>query len=325
MARIIPTNQNRQFYVASGTVGSLTNIGDMTVKAMGSGDNLEFYFVVKGAKTNLRSDIIKLKNLDYVKAIPASAMARPLKKVTVTLNSAYLSDNAAIVGQDYVLRINFANFFGGGIDNTYIKDAVVHVNSSNSTPSSFYTAMKNALDTAFSRELGASATSNPYLSFTASSTGLVIEEKEQDTWDKETYSLQSLIFDVQPTTIYTGTEDVVWGTVTDGTSANTNTVKNGKKTAELEWFCMGERGDQYRKAGYPNYIPTKYLVDETAEYDYLELHFAFTDTGVNSYRSEKDITIVAPVGTGDDVHANINAVIGAINTATGLTLVSTLT
>jgi hypothetical protein len=59
---------------------------------------------------------------------------------------------------------------------------------------------------------------------------------------------------------------------------------------------MGERGDQYRNIGWPNVIPTKYLVDPTKQYDTLEIHFAFTDTGVNSYRSEKDITIVTEGG-----------------------------
>jgi hypothetical protein len=79
---------------------------------------------------------------------------------------------------------------------------------------------------------------------------------------------------------------------------------------------MGERGDQYRGKGWPNVIPTKYLVDPTQQYHVLELHFAFTDSGVNSYRTEKEITVVAPA-TADGKTA-LNNFIGAINTATGL-------
>jgi hypothetical protein len=74
---------------------------------------------------------------------------------------------------------------------------------------------------------------------------------------------------------------------------------------------MGERGDQYRNMGWPNVIPTQYLVDASKEYNVLELHHAFTDQGVNSYRSEKDITIVAEDAT------VLNALINAINTAAG--------
>jgi hypothetical protein len=77
---------------------------------------------------------------------------------------------------------------------------------------------------------------------------------------------------------------------------------------------MGERGDQYRNMGWPNVIATTYLVDPSKEYNVLELHYAFTDTGVNSYRSEKDITIVA------EDKAQLNALIGAINSEAGLSI-----
>ena len=63
---------------------------------------------------------------------------------------------------------------------------------------------------------------------------------------------------------------------------------------------MGERGDQYREIGFPNYIPTTYLVDPSKEYNVLDLHFAFTDDGVNSYRSEKEITVVDTDGKAID-------------------------
>lgn len=81
---------------------------------------------------------------------------------------------------------------------------------------------------------------------------------------------------------------------------------------------MGERGDQYRGKGWPNVIPTKYLVDPTQQYHVLELHYAFTDTGVNSYRTEKEITIVAPATTAGK--AALNDFIDALESATGLTI-----
>ena len=73
-------------------------------------------------------------------------------------------------------------------------------------------------------------------------------------------------------------------------------VGNGKRIADLEWFCMGERGDQYRNNGFPNVIPTTYLIDPSKEYNTLDVHFTFRDTGVNSYKSEKDIIIVEEAG-----------------------------
>jgi hypothetical protein len=79
---------------------------------------------------------------------------------------------------------------------------------------------------------------------------------------------------------------------------------------------MGERGDQYRMNGWPNVIPTQYMVDPTKQYHVLEIHYAFTDTGVNSYRTEKEITVVAEASA--DGKTALNSLIGAINTATGL-------
>jgi hypothetical protein len=57
---------------------------------------------------------------------------------------------------------------------------------------------------------------------------------------------------------------------------------------------MGERGDIYRNVGWPNVIPTKYLVvDETKDYDVLDIHYYYEGAGENPQKSEKDITIVA--------------------------------
>lgn len=95
---------------------------------------------------------------------------------------------------------------------------------------------------------------------------------------------------------------------------NAGTIKNGKKIADMEYFCLGERGDIYRNMGWPNTIPTTYMVDPTKEYNTLEIHYTFTDAGTSSYDSDKDITIVA------ESAAVINGIITALNTATGLAI-----
>ena len=87
-----------------------------------------------------------------------------------------------------------------------------------------------------------------------------------------------------------------------------------KKIADLEYFCMGERGDQYRGIGWPNIIPTKYMVDPTKEYATLDIHYAYVGANESVQKSEKDITIVCADTT------VLNGIIGAINTATGLTI-----
>ena len=321
---VFSTNQNRHFYVATALNQSshrpnVTSNGDLGIGTIGTGNEKEFYFVSKNLTTGevIKSDNIAIKNLTYVKAVSGASMEAKLKKVEVTLNS------TPIAGQDYLMRINFKQFYGMSDEDQYLKDVVVHVTSAIDNAKKFFDAMKAALDMAFSREVGATATSNPYLAFSVSGSGssakLVIEEKPQE-WTLGTQAQERVYFDVFPTTIYTGGDDVIWGTVTDVTSSNTNTLKNGKKIADLEWFCMGERGDQYRYNGWPNYIPTAYSVNPANVYSLIELHFAFTDEGVNSYRSEKDITIAVPDGAVGSVYTAINAIIDEIEYATGLTI-----
>lgn len=322
---VFNTNQNRQLYVASAYNSSVTSasaVGTIgAVKAIADSIDKEFYFMYKGADTVLKSDRIQVKNLVYAKAFDAATMVVPLKSVEVALDSNVNSGNP-VSGEDYVLRIQFRQFYGMSDEDLYIKDVVVHATAAMAaTPSLFYTALANALNKAFSREIGATASSNPYLTFTAASTKVTITEKPQD-WTLGIGAQERVYFDVFPTTIYVNYEDVIWGTVTDVTPAKanavvgTNALGNGKQIADLEYFCMGERGDQYRMQGWPNYIPTKYLVDPTAQYHVLELHFAFTDTGVNSYRSEKDITVVFPTSA----KSALNSFIGAINSAAGTSI-----
>ena len=245
-------------------------------------------------------------------------MTTKMRKVEVSLNSS-VNSGAPVVGQEYILGINFKNFFSSGDASQYYKDAAVHVTSAMTTAKALFDAMKAALDLAFSREDGATATSNPYLAFSVTGTGanakLVIEEKEQD-WILGTKKQRRILFDVFPSTVYVGGGDTVWGTVADVTP--TTELNNGKKIADLEWFCAGERGDQFRGMGYPNVIHTEYLVDPTKEYSVIEIHFAFTDSGVNSYRTEKELTIAVPNGsTAAAKYTAINSIITAINTAAG--------
>lgn len=326
-------NQVHQLYVISGYNASVTDASAVgTIGAVKQIEDLrgkEIMFSYKGAKSVLPSDFIQVGNIGYAKAIPAADQVIVMKKVEITLDS-NVNSGAPVSGQDYVLSINFKNFFSSGDASQYFKDAAVHATAS-MTASDFYKAMVNSLNAAFSREPGATKTTNPYLKFSWKPNGttatqadaIVIEELPQE-WELGTKKARRIQFDVTPTTIYTGGDDVVWGVVTDATPAKanavvgTNAVGNGQQIADLEWFCMGERGDQYRNVGWPNVIKTQYLVNPTQQYHLLELHYAFTDTGVNSYRTEKEITIVAPATAAGK--SALNSFIGAINTATGLSI-----
>ena len=305
---------------AAGTIGD--------VKVIDDGMGKQLYFKYKGVDTVSCSDFIPLNTLTYAKSFSAKEQLTPLRKLKVALNASVNSGNLE-AGEDYILGIVFRGFFSSGEDSQYYKDVAVHA-VKGMTATQFYTALKNELNAAFSREADATGTSNPYVEFTSDSNGLYVTEKPQE-WKLGTKKARRIMFDIQFSTIYTGGDDLIWGTVTDQTPARmvlndgdwvpnpalvagTNAFGNGQHIADLEWFCMGNRGDQYRMAGWPNVIETKYLVDPTKQYNVLELHYAFTDTGVNSYRTEKEITVVA-----DDATV-LNSFIGAINSAASLSI-----
>ena len=127
-------------------------------------------------------------------------------------------------------------------------------------------------------------------------------------------------FEVQPAPVTVNGDERIWGKVEDTEPAGT--IANGKKIADLEYFCMGERGDIYRGVGYPNNIPTTYLVDPTVKYNVIDIHYAYVGSNESVQKSEKTITLVVPkIGAKNNVsNALANSIIAAINTITGLTI-----
>lgn len=319
MAAVFSVNQNRQLYVATevGTVSEESNVGTIEVGSITPGVEKQLFFKYKGADTTLRSDLIDACKIAYAKAIKAEDMQDKLKQVKVTLD-ADVNGGEPVSGQDYVLRIAFRQFYGMSDEDQYFKFGCVHA-TSNMTAEQFYTKMVESLEKNFSKEI------DKVLSFEATSDGILIKELEQP-WHLGTMQQERVYFEVYPGTVCVDGDEQQWG-VTQATGETKNSkgedvealaeagvIENGKKIADLEYFCMGERGDQYRMKGWPRVIPTEYLVDPSATYNVLEIHYFFTDSGVNSYKSEKDITIVA-----EDASV-INSLVEKINEISGLSI-----
>ena len=293
-------NQNRQLFVAKNVVTTTpAAVGDLKLGSDKASTYMYFQHMGYGGLT--RSDKIDLSNVMYAKITKAGALARKLKKATVTLDSEVNGGNP-ISGQDYVLRIFFRQYIGNSDIYQEAKYGVVH-GYKGMTASDFYKTLALSLAMNFSKEVVPllkfylkTASGNTEVTastakknLTGTYTGVVIEEAEQP-WRLGVRKQEEVFFDVIPTTVLFNSEEVIWGKVENGTSETT--IKNGKKMADLEYFCMGERGDQYRQIGWPHNLETKYLVDPEKEYNVLDIHYYFSDSGVNVQKSEKDITIL---------------------------------
>lgn len=324
---VFSTNQVRQLYVATDVkegaahVLATDTVGTIALKTDNAKSHM--YFEYRGVGGLVRSDLIDVDKVLYAKATPASALARKLKKATVTLDATVNGGNP-IAGQDYILRIVFRQYLGMSDEDQYQKYGMVHAYAG-MTASDFYKTLAISLAKNFSRELvplvkfkiGATeVTPNTKIADIAGDAdSLVIEEVEQP-WTLGIQEQVPVYFEVYPTTVTFNSDERIWGEVEMGDTGAANAIKDGKIIADLEYFCLGERADQYRNIGWPNAIPSKTLVDPTKEYHVLDIHYAYVGSNECVQKSEKDITIVSAD------KADINTLIDALEAATGMEIAS---
>ena len=335
------TNQVRQLYVVKsvgndddGTTHVLSS--DVAGKVSLQYDTAKnhMYFEYKGADNLMRSDLIDINNILYAKSTEAANMDYKMKSSTIKLDT-NVNDGNPVAGQDYILRIAFRQYVGMSDEDQYFKYGMVHAYAGMQA-SEFYKALAQSLAKNFSREAtplikievhsiktsssrgfdsdgymvvtpstkdnGKQDNTNPY--YDGSSTivadidSIRITEVEQP-WKLGVMAQTPVYFTVQPTTITVNGDERIWATVTDSTNG---TLGNGKNIADLEYFCMGERGDIYRGIGFPNNIATTYLVDPTKKYSVFDIHYAYVGSNEAAQKSEKIITLVCESSAKTDLN-----------------------
>lgn len=314
-------NQVRHLYVAKALKSGANLLAtDAAGSILPKGDaaKTHLYFQYMSPAGIVRSDLIAVDKIMYAKATGSEDLAHKLTRVLLTLDA---NVNATpVAGQEYTTRIAFRQYIGLSEENQNFKYGYVKA-TANMTASDFYKKMAISiadnvsrdttplvtvyLKTAASEELVAPKTKEADL--TGTYTGIIFEEAVQ-AWELGTMPQAFIPFTVQPTTVIVDGDEYIWGVVEAQDS--TKKVENGHNIADLEHFCMGARGDHYRMMGYPNVIKTTYLVDPTAKYDTLDIHYAFTDSNEGVQKSEKDITIVC---VDDGKHTSMKALITAVN------------
>lgn len=332
------TNQVKQLYVAKAVDANLDTLGDIK---FGATDGY-IYAKYAGRDGVVRSDMIKVSNIVYAKAIKASAMAQ-------YLNSAYIASTSAVAGQQYIIKVIIDEFGGMTAEDKGFIFADYTAKSGDAAKNVIaelaLSLAKNASKAAYNKLInvyvttaasGAALTLNtntwavtPNLSASTiagygSLVGIIIEAAEQP-FALGKMSSDRVVFSVSADPIMSSGLETTWATITMGADHPTAAIKNSKKIADLEWFCAGERGDIYRGVGYPNNFDFQPLVDSAATYGYhvIELAYYYDGPAEDVQKSPKEIVIVAPA-EGDTTYTVINAVIGDINTAAGTTVLSTL-
>ena len=310
---LFSVNQASHLYVAKRVPesDSVVNVGDILFKT--TDDNKNMYFSYMGEGGLIRSDLIPVENVIACSYKTADELRIPLKKATVVLNKDI--SETPIAGEDYILRIKYSI---GSIDNQYIKYGAVR-GFTGMTAEEFYTKMVKSLNDNFKRE------AEPVFTFASTASGIEITEVEPK-WVLGTYPQRPIDFEISVDTVESKSKGVEgpWGVVTIETPKakdlnENNSYPNSKKIADLEWFCMGERGDQYKNYGWPNVIPTKYMIDSNSAefeegYDVINIHYSYVGSNESVQKSEKDIFIVVPKSAHDTVTVPIR---NAIRTLVG--------
>lgn len=314
-------NQVRHLYVAK-TLKSGTDIAETdaagNILPKGDKNKTHLYFQYKSPGGIVRSDLIPVKGIINSVATSSDSLVHNLKRVLVTLDSNVSA--TPVAGQEYIIKIQFRQYIGLGEEDMNYKFGIVKA-TSGLTASDFYKKMAISIADNVSRDT--TPLVSVYLKTSSSEeavkakdketdhsdtyTGIILEEAVQD-WELGMMAQEFIPFYVLPTTIYVDGDEFIWGKaeVTD----TKNKVEDGHNIADLEYFCMGARGDMYRMMGYPNIIKTTYLVDPNSKYDTLDIHYAFTDSNESVQKSERTITLVC---INDGSHTDMKALIAAIN------------
>lgn len=337
---IFTANQVTQLYVADGaqaetvTISSSTDVNKAKKGSVGVGvtpDGKQVWFTHVGEGGIDRTDLIDKDKIQYIKLTYANKMARDLKTIKITFNSAAITSGSGatakvIANADYILKVKLAQVMCPSPTNEYWKFGSAHaavgadvktilrklaVSLAKSMGNEAVQYLKVYL-LAGSAETEVTPTTSE-VSLTGSYTAILLKEQEGD-WILGLKQQKPLNFTVEPSVVKDtyGTE-IFWADTIDSkgftkiggvepidgvetTAANipavAGVVENGKLCADLEYFWHGERGDRYRMSGYPNYVPTKYMVDPTQKYDVLNIHYSYVGSNHAVQMSEKDLTFI---------------------------------
>lgn len=295
---MVSVNQVRHFF----NLDAYKSIDVKTVKE--KNEVVGFFLQCKDNQGNvvLTSDTVR-KDAYKAWITSASDMRKPLKQAVLKLTG------DPVAGQDYIVDVMISNYICMADESTLVKFGAVHATNEMSA-SAFYLELAKSLARNFSREVNkffeiylegelepkeVTATSKHEGSFT----GVILKEVSQEKdYVRGEVPVNTVNFQVLPKTIIDDGEEVnPFDVLENGSVKITNQsgkyIGNGYEIADTEYFCMGERGDQYRQMGYPRTIRTKYTVDETKEYNVLDINFYFVGRGIDSQKSEKMITVVS--------------------------------
>lgn len=265
------TNQVMQFYVAD----SITTLPYKDEKA----------FKISFPSLGITSD--KIENVEWAKLTKAAKLQPKAKQATIAFAG------EIVVGQDYAVKVSYPEVGGAGVESWTTKTAVAH-------------AGKGATKGTVVAELIAQLTKvlgvDEVLTVAPAEGGFTITPNVENVkYERGIRPIAIPDFNVTVNQVVEDGELVDWVTLDDAQQIPVEAIEtgltSGYKLADMEYFAMGERGDEYRMAAYPNHIITDYKIDPAKNYDVYNIHYSYKGYNTQSHKSEKDLVIAVTAGT----------------------------
>lgn len=242
----------------------------------------------------VRTDLIPKGCVTYIDLMNKAAnKTRPTQRVKIALDPDIHGTPAVpIVGERYMFRVRFFGLGVGGTDVQYTRNSSIITANATMTPNA--TTLYKLLSDSFNKSI--SHEPEQWVISTSDADGIYI------TAIPRPFSLgrrqgDPLQFEASVSTVSYYNQDYPWGLVTDDIANNTAvSIKNGRKTASMEYFFLGERGDQYREWAWPVSFDTKYLADINKTYDFINIEYFYAGDAEDVIKSKAHLMIAIDDG-----------------------------
>ena len=296
-------NQVRHLFVATNAVeatnvgnyynGTPANEGDVVVCG-GTAEPDPFLFIKQFGKGGIvASDKILAKNLVSYTVTQASDLNTKIGNHTIKVTT-------VSAGQVYEIKLQFLHYGGEGEQDQTYRIGLYKATSSD-TAATIAAGLAKALQDVLGLDAAANAASLAHYkeqlcTVTVSGDTITVHEADMSVFWKNNgkFPLSYMPVRIFLGNIYTSDEYATnkWATVT--MNASLTTVQDAaKKLAELERFCMGARGDEYRGMGYPRNFDTEYfLTGNDTITDIIDIQYYYQGDNEDIQKSQKTLTIV---------------------------------
>jgi hypothetical protein len=283
---VYSVNQATHLYVVA-DIPSVKTTEDGDVKIVGL-----------GANKDLATDLINKNKVFSATHTTVEALAPTVKAKTITVTTTEAGE--------YIMRVIIDNYFSESPSGSYIKHASAYVGVG-ATAEKIAEALEASLKKGLKRDI------EPAFAVTRAGAVITITPLATE-WvlGRKASVIPAITVELVPADPMEA--EASWGKVEEA-EADVETVAPNRNLAieklrDYEYFCLGERGDQYRGIGWPNNVETKGEGDKITADDYVVTVHYYEDLSNEAVqKSEKTAVFVGP-------KANVNLILTALGKAT---------